>query len=87
MEAIVNSIIADWKNQNPVLAENKISSPQLIYKDDNCGIYTVYFKSGQEIIRIKAIKNPQSKFSEILRYLKTIFGIKITDTWKIINLV
>jgi hypothetical protein len=86
MEAVINSIIADWKNENPSLAKKEIGSLQLKYRDDQCGIYTIYFNAGQEFIRLKAIKNPQSKFSEIVRYLKTVFGITIKDTWKIIEL-
>lgn len=87
MEAVIKSIIADWKNVNPTLAEKEIGSLQLKYRDDKCGIYTIYFRAGNEIVRIKAIKNPETKFSKLVRHLKTVFGLSVKDTWKIIELI
>jgi hypothetical protein len=86
METIIDSIIKDWKSENPNLAKLDVGSIQVKYKDDTCGIYTIYFYAGRGMVRIKAIKNPYTNLASLIRRLKTVFGMDIKDTWKIIEL-
>jgi hypothetical protein len=67
MENIIDSIIVVWKNENPKQAMLPIGSTQVKYKDDACGIYTIYFTAGLNKIKVKAIKilNDTWKITEL----------------------
>lgn len=86
MEHIIDSIIKDWKSENPNQEVITAKPAEVKYADHKCGIYTIYFYANSGIVRIKAIKNPHSQFMSLIRRLKTVFGMEIKDTWKIIEL-
>ena len=86
IEDITYSIIKDWKTLNSNKSDYKVSQIKVKHLDHNLGIYTIYFKSGNDTIRIKALKNPYTKLTSLVRRLQNLFSIELKDTWKIIDM-
>jgi len=86
MEQVIKSIISSWKKSHPLSNGPDSGSIQIKHVDTKHGIYTIYFKEGSDIVRIKAIYNSCYRSNVLIRKLKHIFGIDIKDEWKIIEL-
>jgi hypothetical protein len=56
MEAIAESIIEQWKNENNNTECISLSSVKVKHCDHDAGIYTLYINLSSGIVRIKAIK-------------------------------
>jgi len=86
MDAIIKSILLEWNTLNPTKSDLEISNIAIKYQNHKVGIYTLYFDAGKEKIRIKALINPYNKIDTLVRYLQSMFGVKIKNTWKIIDM-
>ncbi len=60
IETITQSILTGWKALNPTKTNNCISGIKVKYQDHTLGIYTLYFYSGNDKIRIKALREPDT---------------------------